>query len=209
MHIKLYSRIYRVKCNIVVNENGWKLKTHIYFQERNVFLWDLDAHWSSALTKCSQKGVSVVNYTKTVMIRGTCTSSVRSMAVSVNTSSPHFLLDICLDWTYKYFWVYIFDISFSILSMWRWLCHWHLFLWDLCFGGEIPTKHDLAVLLHTALYWNMTSPSWSNIFKIASDGRVGDPGKWGFSCVQGGHIQCRPIIRRPAYEGMCAQLGYV
>ncbi len=73
------------------------------------------------------------------MKRRTCTSSVQSMAVSVTTSSLNF-------------WLYIYYISFSILSMWRWLRDWHLFFWDLYFGGEMPTKHDLAAPYSTEMW---------------------------------------------------------
>jgi len=41
---------------------------------------------------------------------------------------------------------------------------------------------------------------------IPPDGRVGDPGQWGFCRVQGGHNQCGPIVRRRSNEGMCAEV---
>lgn len=61
-------------------------------------------------------------------------------------------------------------------------------------------------VLHRALYCTEASQvPHAIIFKfIPPDGRVGDPGQWGFCRVQGGHNQCGPILRRPPYEGMCA-----
>lgn len=60
-------------------------------------------------------------------------------------------------------------------------------------------------ILLTALYCTEASQvPHAIIFEcIPPDGRVGDPGQWGFCRVQGGHYQCGPIARRRSYEGMC------
>ncbi len=123
-----------VKCS------NWKLKTHLFFnKEMYIFM----RPWPT-----------LILYSYLVFPEGGVRGKLhqnRDEKKNLHFFSPEYGCECDHIFT-KLLALYILYISFSILSMWRWLRDWHLFFWDLYFGGEMPTKHDLAAPYSTEMW---------------------------------------------------------